>query len=115
MADTTLPGDEQTLARLYNETIDSHRVYLKKLHEAFNAHCEEIGASAKTNLAKIDESDAGKRKEILMKEQGELDKTLAELKYAINRSSADARKKLEEIQNKLDSGSIDLEAELAKI
>ncbi len=49
------------------------------------------------------------------KEQELLDKTLAELKYAINKSNANARKKLEEIQNKMEEGSLNLENELAEL
>ena len=113
--DTSLPTEENVLSRLYNETIDSHRAYLKRLHDSFNAHCEKIGADAKEKLSTVGETDEAKRKEILIEEQKLLDQTLSGLKYAINKSSADARQKLEEIQNKLEESKIDLDAELENL
>jgi len=115
MADKILPEDEQALARLYQETIDYHRNYLDRLHEAFNSRCEAIGADAKEKLKGVNENDEEGRKEILMKEQEYLDKTLEELKYAINKSNAEARAKLEEVQTKIDEGAMNLEEELANL
>lgn len=112
---TTLQGDEDALAQMYNETIDHHRVYLKKLHESFNTRCENIGADAKKRISELPEDDQEGKKKILTEEQALLDKTLAELKYAINKSSADAREKLEEIQSKIDRSAMDLESELANL
>ena len=113
--ETTLPEEEEALARLYNDTIDSHRTYLKRLHESFDARCETIGTDAKKRIDALEEGDEEGKKKILTEEQALLDKTLAELKYAINKSSADARQKLEEIQEKLDAEAMDLESELANL
>lgn len=113
--DDNLPEDEQELAGLYQETIDQHHKYLERLHEAFNRRCEKIGVDTKKKLAGIDESDQESREKILIEEKELLDKTLAELKYAINKSNANARKKLEEIQIKLEEGAMNLEGELAKL
>ncbi|MBN2095888.1 hypothetical protein JW752_00620 [Candidatus Peregrinibacteria bacterium] len=115
MPEQTLPKDKTALSKLYQDTIDYHRDYLNRLHEAFNQHCEAIGAKAKDQLSKIDESDEEKRKEILVTEQKDLDEALTQLKTAINQNNADARKKLEEIQNKIEESAMDLEAELAKL
>ncbi len=115
MADQTIPADEQVLTRLYQETIDHHRTYLDRLHNAFNERCEAVGTEAKEKLKGINESDEEGRKEILMKEQEDLDKTLEELKYAINKSNADARAKLEEIQTQIDEGAMSIEEELANL
>lgn len=115
MAEQNLPEDEQVLAGLYQDTIDHHRTYLDRLHEAFNARCEKIGEDAKEKLKGLDESDEDGRKKILTEEQTDLDKTLEELKFAINKSNADARKKLEEIQDKIEESAVDLETELANL
>ncbi|MBU1018045.1 hypothetical protein KKA33_03380 [Patescibacteria group bacterium] len=115
MAEQNLPTDKNTLSKFYQDTIDYHRDYLNRLHEAFNKHCEAIGAKAKEQLGQIDESDEEKRKEILTAEQKELDEALNQLKTAINQNNAEARKKLEEIQNKIEESAMDLEAELAKL
>lgn len=115
MPEGNLSKDEQALARLYQETIDLHRAYLERLHEAFNNRCEEIGEGAKKKLGELDEEDEEGRKQILMGEQELLDKTLAELKYAINRSNAEAREKLEEIQRKIEEKAMDLDAKLANL
>ncbi len=113
--DMTLQEDEDKLNDLYDQTIDYHHNYLERLHAAFNKKCEEIGTSAKKKLDKIDESDEEAKTAILTEEQELLDKTLSELKYAINKSNANARKKLEEIQNKLEANTINLEDELANM
>jgi DNA anti-recombination protein RmuC len=116
MADTMqLPEDDEELAMLYELTIDHHHNYLERLHGAFDRRCEEVGAEAKKKLAGIDESDEEAENAILQEEQELLDKTLAELKYAINKSNANARKKLEEIQNRLEANAVDLDAELANL
>lgn len=115
MSDKQLPEDTNALARLYQETLDHHRAFLDRLHEAFNAHCEAIGEQSKKELADIAEGDEEKRKQILTEEQKQLDQTLEELKYAITKSNADARKRLEEIQAKIEQKSMDIESELANL
>jgi DNA anti-recombination protein RmuC len=115
MADANSTQDEDSLAQLYNETIDDNRAYLKRLHDSFNRHCEVIGEEAKKKLEAIPETEEEARQKILAEEKQQLDKTLAELKYAITKSSSDARATLEEIQNKLDSKTLDLDAELNQI
>lgn len=115
MQNEDLPEDEEELAGLYQETIDHHHTYLERLHSAFNNRCEKIGADTKKKLAEVDEEDEEAKEKILAEEKELLDKTLAELKYAINRSNANARKKLEEIQEKIEEGSLDLDAELAEV
>ena len=113
--ETTLPEDENDLAQLYQETIDTHRAYLDRLHTAFDARCDEIGAQTKKKLEGVDESDEETRKQIMAEEQEQLNKILAELKFAINKSNADARQKLEEIQTKLEEKTLNLEEELANV
>ncbi len=115
MPEQNLPDDKTALSKLYQDTIDYHRSYLKRLHDAFNQHCEEVGAKAKEKLSGVDESDEEARKEVLIAEQKELDEALAQLKTAINQNNAEAREKLEEIQSKIEESAMDLEAELAKL
>lgn len=115
MAEPSLTDDQQALAQLYQQTIDHHQNYLDRLHEAFDKRCEVIGAGAKEKLKSVDEKDEEARQQILMEEQEQLDRTLEELKSAINKSNADARKKLEEIQVKIDQDTMDLENELADL
>jgi len=110
-----LPEGEDELADLYNETIEHHNAYLERLHSAFNRRCEEIGEKAKAKLSKVDEEDEEAKGEVLQEEQELLDKTLAELKYAINKSNANAREKLEAIQNKLEEDALDIEKELVNL
>lgn len=110
-----LPENEEALASLYNQTIEQHNSYLDKIHQAFDKRCEEIGAQAKEKLSKIDESDQEAKTAILQEEQEQLNKTLAELKYAINRSNSNARKTLEDIENKMDRKEVNLEDELANL
>lgn len=113
--DLTLPEDEEELADLYNETIEHHNEYLERLHSAFNRRCETIGADAKKKLDKVPKEDEEARNAVLQEEQEQLDKTLAELKYAINKSNANARKKLEQIQVKLEERELNIEEELANL
>lgn len=115
MSDTQLPEDQKSLARLYQETIDHHRAFLDRLHEAFNKRCEAIGTESKKKIAELPEEKKANRKQILTQEQKDLDKTLEELKYAITKSNADARNKLEEIQAKIEEKSVDIESELANL
>jgi len=117
MAVTTvkLPDNEEALASLYNQTIDQHNSYLEKIHTAFDKRCEEIGEQTKQKLSKVEESDQEAKTAILQEEQELLNKTLAELKYAINRSNANARKTLEEIENKMDTKDNNLEKDLANL
>ncbi len=115
MPEQNLPADKNTLENLYQETIDYHRGYLKRLHEAFNKHCEEIGSKYKEKINQIDESDDDARKKILIAEQKELDEALGQLETAINWNNTEARKKLEEIQKKIEESAMDLEKELANL
>ncbi len=110
-----LPADEEALAFLYDDTIEHHNVYLEKLHNAFNKRCEQIGTEAKKKLSKLNDSQEDEREAILEEEQALLDKTLAELKYAINKSNSNSRKKLEMIQTKLDETALNLEDELSHL
>lgn len=112
---TTLPNDEQDLSMLYQETIDHHHSYLDRLQTAFNKRCENIGVKTKEKLKDVPEEKKEEREKIMTEEQEMLDKTLAELKYAINRSNSNARKRLEDIQTKLDSDEVNLEKELSEI
>ena len=115
MVENILPTDENALTNLYNETIEHHNSYLEKLHAAFNRRCDEIGENTKQKLSKVDESDQEAKTAILQEEQELLNKTLAELKYAISKSNSNARKKLEEIETKLDAKGANLEEELANL
>ncbi len=110
-----LPVDEEALEFLYDETIDHHNEFLEKLHQAFDRRCEQIGTEAKKKLSELNDSQEEERTTILEEEQAQLDQTLAELKYAINKSNANARQKLEEIQSKLDEQELDLENELLNL
>lgn len=106
---------QETLERLYDETIEHHEEYLDKLHKAFDHRCDEIGAKAKQKLAKLDPNDEEAKQPILQEQQEQLNKTLGELKYAITKSNANAMKRLEAIQEKLESSMIDIEEELANL
>lgn len=110
-----LPDDEQALARLYNETLEQHQTFLERLQAAFNRRCDEIGAETKKKLAEIGETDEEARQRAMAEEKELLDKTLSELKFAINKSNSNAMKKLEEIQERLDSRDLNLEKALAEV
>lgn len=114
MPNNQLPEDLLELNRLYDATVEHHKSYLEKLHNAFNTRCEEIRVAAHAKLDALPETDQEGRKKVLAEEKTKLDKVLAELKEAIHRSSQDARKKLEEIEAKLEGG-VNLEKELATI
>ena len=105
----------EELDRIYNATVDHHRAYLNKLHQAFNKRCEKIRQDAHQKIDQTDENDKEVRKKILEEEKRQLDQTLAELKYAVSKSSREAREKLEEIENKRDQSAVDLEKELATL
>lgn len=111
---TQIQDDPLELNRLYDETIDQHKTYLKKLHDAFDRRCEQIRLDSHKKLNATPESDPDKRKKVIYEEKVELDKVLSELKQAITKSSGDARKKLEEIEAKMEGG-ISLEKELANV
>lgn len=99
----------------YNEALQAHRDYLSKIQEAFDRKCESIGSAAKDKLASIPDSDKEERKQVLLDEQAQLDKTLAELKEVVNRSSREMRSTLEAIEAKRGENAIDLESELANL
>lgn len=111
---TQMPDDPLQLNRLYDETIDHHKAYLKKLHDAFNRRCEKIRLDAHKKIETLPKDDQGGRKRALAEEKAELDKVLWELKQAIAKSSNDARKKLEEIEAMMEGG-VNLEKELANV
>ena len=115
MSDSTLPNDEAELERLYNETVEQHNVYLDKIHAAFDKRCDEISKQTKEKLDKVDESDQETKNQILKEEQDLLQKTLGELKYAINKSTSNARKKLEEIQDIIENKQANIDAEMANL
>lgn len=115
MQTTQLPDDPLELNRLYDETVETHKGYLEKIHNAFNARCEKIRVAAHAKLDALPETDQEGRKKVLAEEKTELDKVLSELKRAIRKSSQDARAKLEEIETRMEGGGVNLERELAKI
>lgn len=115
MATIPLPDDDEALAGLYQETIDHHRTFLDQLHKAFDKKCDAIGAEAEKKLKALPEDDAEGRAKVAQEEKQLLAKTLAELKYAISKSEGAARKKLEEIQTKLEQKSMNLDEELAGV
>ena len=103
------------LDTMYDEMVESHRVYLGKLQSAFDRECDKIGDEAKSKLAETPEESLEVRQKILLDEQGQLNQTLAELKKVVNKANGDVRKKLEEIENQRSDAMTDLEAELAQI
>jgi len=110
-----LPEDKTALAKLYHETVDHHREYLKKVQEAFHMKCDGIRDDAKAKLAETDESNEEARKTIAKDQKEQLDKTLAELKYAISRSNKEALKAIEAITEKIEAESLDLESALSEL
>ncbi|MFH0820596.1 MAG: hypothetical protein V1908_02370 [Candidatus Peregrinibacteria bacterium] len=115
MTTQLLPEDPLELNRLYDETVEAHKVYLEKVHDAFDRRCEEIRIKAHQKLDALPESDTEGHQKVVAEEKVELDKSLSELKAALHRSGQDARKKLEEIQAKLETGTVSLERELAQV
>ena len=115
MDDSTLPKDSQALTSLYQQTIKAHQEYLKKLQEAFDNRCEEIRTETHSKIDDIPEMDKKARETVLKEEKELLDRTLEELKYAVSRSSSEAREKLEQIENRREEQSVDLEAQLAAL
>ena len=112
---TTLPTDPQELNRLYNETVDHHKAYLEKVHQAFDRRCEEIRVEAHKKFDTMPESDQAGRQKVLAEEKAELDQALSELKQTIQKSSQDARKKLEEIEAKIETDALNLEKTLTTV
>ncbi len=112
---TTLPADPQELNRLYNKTVDHHKQYLDKVHQAFDRRCEEIKLATHEKLNGLPESDQQGRQQTLDEEKAELDKVLSELKMTLQKSSQDARQKLEEIEARLDTHEFDFETQLTTI
>jgi len=115
MQNTQLPDDTEALNRLYDETVEAHKAYLEKVHNAFDQRCEEIRVAAHKELDALPESDKDGRQKALTQEKIELDQALSELKMALHRSSEDARHTLEDIQAKMEASSVDLERELAQV
>jgi len=98
----TLPADPITLDKIYNEILDGHRVWLDKVHEAFNKQCETIQAEAEEKLKTVDENDKETRQKILDDQKQQLDKVLFELKQTVNKASKETMTRLEEIEQKKD-------------
>ena len=115
MQKSQLPDDPQELNQLYDETVEAHRAYLEKVHNAFDRRCEEIRQRAHEKLKPLAESDEEGKKRVVQEEKMELDQVLSELKMAIHQSSQDARLKLEEIQSKMESSAADLDRELTSV
>jgi acyl-CoA reductase-like NAD-dependent aldehyde dehydrogenase len=103
------------LDTFYDETVESHKIYLGKLQAAFDKQCDKVGESAKAKLAEVPEENLEARQKILLDEQEQLNQTLAELKKVVTKANGDVRKKLEEIENQRSDAMMDLEAELAQI
>ncbi len=114
MTTSTLPQDPETLNELYNATLKDHQEYLEKLHKAFDEKCETIRVAAQAKLKAIPESDPQSRDQVVQEEKAQLNQVLAELKQVIQKSGQDARRKLEEIENKLE-GETNIEKELNQI
>ena len=115
MTDHHLPTDKQSLEELYDATIDHHEAYLDKLHAAFDKRCDVIEKQAKTELSKVDSSNEQAKQQVMQVQKERLDKIMAQLKYAINKSNANAMKRLEKIQDRIDGGGMNIEQELANL
>src|SRR5579862_3726445 len=87
---------------LYNQTIQTQREYLVKLQDSFNKRCDEIAALTNEKLKTVPESDTEGRKKIFDEQKQLLEEALTQLKNEVNRSSNEARKKLEEIASQND-------------
>lgn len=105
--------DEMTLLDKEEELTTRYQVFLLKVQEAFNAHCDRIKAEAEKRLETIPESDQEARKAVLDEQKHELDKTLAELKQLLNSRAAELRVQLEEIANLRDRQEFNVDEELA--
>jgi len=108
-------ADTTDLDQKYSGAIASHKAYLSQLQDAFDKHCDEIGAETKAKLAELPEEDEEARKKIMEEEQAQLAKTLAELKQVVNQSNRAVYKKLEDIENQRSAKTLDLEAELSQV
>lgn len=86
-----------TADELYIQTIETQRDYLVKLQDAFNKRCDEIAVSTNEKLKTVPETETEGRKKIFDEQKQLLDQALNELKNAINISSGEVRRKLEEI------------------
>ncbi len=86
-----------TLDELYKQTVQVQRDYLVKLQDAFNKRCDDITVQTNEKLKTVPESDTEGRKKIFDEQRLNLEQALNELKNAVNHSSADTRRKLEEI------------------
>ena len=82
---------------LYTQTIQTQRNYLVKLQDDFNKRCDEIAVSTNEKLKTVPETDVEGRKKIFDEQKQLLNQALNELKNAINVSSGEVRRKLEEI------------------
>ena len=110
-----LPDDQTALAKLYNKTVEHHQEYLKKIQTAFHNKCDEIRDNAKAELVKTKEDDTEIKQKIAQDQKIELDKVLAELRYAITRSNKDAMETIEVITEKMESEELDLNSALNTI
>ena len=95
--------------------IEAQRDTLKKHRAAFDAECDRILTDAKKKLDALAPDDAPARKLILADEKKLLQKALAALTGDINKSTRAMRKKLEEIDAKLEAEPFDLEGELKEL
>ena len=92
-----------------------YRVFLSKVREAFNQHCDEIRDEATRRFDAIPEEDQEERQKVLSEQKQALDKTLSELKALLARKSAELRRQLEDIANLKDSEGFDLDDQLATV
>lgn len=96
----------------YEETMAKYHDYFEHVRDAFKARCEEIKVATLKELDTLAEDDKEGRKEVLMKQKEELDKTLSELKELLNYQSSQMRKALEDIRRQQDEESFNLDEEL---
>lgn len=97
--------------------VDPNKVdeLIDQVYEAFQTHCEEIHAETVKRINETAEDDFEKRKQILLEQKEQLDKTLAELKQVLNDITRQAREKLEEMEKKETEKEFNLDKELANI
>lgn len=86
-----------TLDEQYQKTIDDQREHLMQLQTDFNKECDDAKDRAQEKLKSIPEDHKEEREAVLLAQKEELNASLSKLKIAVDESTRDTMRKLEEI------------------
>lgn len=86
-----------SLDEQYQKIIDDQRAHLLKLQEDFNKKCDAAKEKTTSRLKEIPAENKEARAAVLKEQKAELTEALRVLKTAINESTRDTMKHLEEI------------------